>query len=55
MTTSSFKTFNCSICNKPVDLENAKIDDNGHAVHSDCYVLTVLTKRPAGPSSKPAS
>ena len=29
--------FLCSICYTPVELENCKIDENGRAVHSDCY------------------
>lgn len=53
--TSSLKTFNCSICNKPVDLENAKIDDEGRAVHSDCYVLSVIAKDSPGPSPQQPS
>ena len=29
----------CSICNKVVDLEDAKTDESGDAVHEECYVL----------------
>jgi len=29
--------ISCSICGKPVVLEKCKIDEDGHAVHSDCY------------------
>jgi len=29
----------CSICNKVVDLEDAKTDESGAAVHGECYVL----------------
>jgi hypothetical protein len=32
-------TFNCWICNKPINLEKAKTDENGKAVHEECYVL----------------
>jgi len=32
-------TINCSICNKPVDLKTTKTDDEGQAVHEECYVL----------------
>ena len=31
--------INCSICNKPVDLESAKTDDDGKTVHGECYVF----------------
>jgi hypothetical protein len=37
----------CSICNEPVEIETAKTDENGEAVHEDCYVrrmrLTEIT------------
>lgn len=29
----------CPICNRPVDLESAKADENGHAIHEECYLL----------------
>jgi hypothetical protein len=28
----------CSICNEPVELETAKTDEDGKAVHEDCYI-----------------
>jgi hypothetical protein len=28
----------CSICNKPIVLETSKTDENGKAVHEDCYI-----------------
>jgi len=31
----------CPICNKLVAMESAKTDENGHAVHEDCYVVIV--------------
>lgn len=34
----------CSICHKPVNLETAKIDENGFAVHEDCYVPKIIEK-----------
>ena len=34
----------CSICNKPVELETAKTDENGKAVHEDCYAARVRLK-----------
>jgi hypothetical protein len=36
--------FNCSICNKPVDLKTCKTDEGGRAVHEDCYVLREVLK-----------
>ena len=29
----------CSLCNEPVELETAKTDENGSAVHEECYTL----------------
>ena len=37
--------INCSICGKPVDLETAKTDDDGKAVHEECYVLRLAPKQ----------
>jgi anti-sigma regulatory factor (Ser/Thr protein kinase) len=31
----------CCICNSPVPLETCKTDENGQAVHEECYVLKV--------------
>jgi anti-sigma regulatory factor (Ser/Thr protein kinase) len=31
----------CSICNSPVPLETSKTDENGQAVHEECYLLKV--------------
>ena len=27
----------CSVCQQPVALETAKTDEDGHAIHEDCY------------------
>jgi hypothetical protein len=35
----------CSICNKPVTLETALIDQDGKAVHEDCYVRRLRLKQ----------
>lgn len=35
---------NCSICNKSVALETAKIDEWGLPVHAECYLLKVSLK-----------
>jgi hypothetical protein len=34
----------CRICNKPVELETAKTDENGKAVHEACYAARVRLK-----------
>jgi hypothetical protein len=31
----------CTICNRPVQLETSKTDENGRAVHEECYVLKI--------------
>jgi len=36
--------LNCSICNKPVDLNTAKTNEAGRAVHEECYVLRETLK-----------
>ena len=36
---------NCSICNEPVEVETAKTDENGKAVHEDCYVRILRLKK----------
>lgn len=33
----------CSICNEPVDLETAKTDECGRAIHENCYVLKLAS------------
>jgi len=34
----------CSLCNEPVEFETAKTDENGDAVHEDCYVVKLRPK-----------
>jgi len=34
----------CSLCNEPVELETAKTDENGNAVHEECYALKMQPK-----------
>jgi hypothetical protein len=34
----------CSLCNEPVEIETAKTDENGDAVHGDCYVVKIRPK-----------
>ena len=35
----------CAICNKPVAIETAKTDDDGQAVHEECYLQRIRMKR----------
>lgn len=28
----------CPVCHLPIDLEKSKTDENGNAVHGECYV-----------------
>lgn len=34
----------CSLCNEPVEIETAKANENGDAVHEDCYVVRIRPK-----------
>jgi hypothetical protein len=34
----------CALCNERVEIETAKTDENGEAVHEDCYVRLVRLK-----------
>ena len=34
----------CNICNRAVELETAKTDESGKAVHEDCYVRILRLK-----------
>jgi hypothetical protein len=34
----------CPLCKPPVPLESAKTDENGRAVHEECYILKVRLK-----------
>jgi hypothetical protein len=36
----------CVICKKSVTLEESKADENGQAIHEDCYVSSVTEKKP---------
>lgn len=41
------KTVTCVICNKPVSLETARIDEDGQAVHEHCYTRKISVKPPS--------
>ena len=45
----------CSICNEPVELETAKTDEDGKAVHEDCYVGRMMRLKEITPPSKASS
>jgi hypothetical protein len=34
----------CPVCNKPVPLEIAKVDEDGRAIHGECYLAIVRRK-----------
>jgi hypothetical protein len=37
----------CSICQRPVSLDNAKTDEQGDAIHEDCYLIKLgVAKQP---------
>jgi hypothetical protein len=42
----------CSICNEPVELETAKTDQDGKAVHEECYVSRIMRRKEITPPSK---
>jgi hypothetical protein len=47
----------CPICNEPVEINTAKTDENGKAVHEDCYLKAIKEKIAAdrrGPDFKTA-
>jgi hypothetical protein len=35
----------CALCDKPVPLDTSKTDENGKAVHEECYLLKMRLKR----------
>jgi hypothetical protein len=48
----SFQEVPCTICAKPVDLTvDLFADENGKAVHEDCYVKHILSSRPNPPAT----
>ena len=40
--TSSHPTNTCWICGNPVDLRTSKTDEQGFAVHEECYVAKMM-------------
>jgi hypothetical protein len=44
---SSFRVPLCSICHLPVPVSEAKTDEDGDAVHEDCYLIKLgVTTKP---------
>jgi hypothetical protein len=39
---SKITSLNCVVCQRPVDLRGAVIDERSRAVHEDCYPKVVL-------------
>ncbi len=53
---SSVRTPICSICHEPVPLNDAKTDEDGNAIHEDCYVTRLgITNPPEGSSARDSS
>jgi hypothetical protein len=40
----SFKFVRCSHCNHPVDINFAKADHDGKAMHEECYLKSLQAK-----------
>jgi predicted nucleic acid-binding Zn ribbon protein len=46
MGSSSFPEIPCVVCRKPVDLQtDVCADENGKAMHTDCYVKRITSAR----------
>lgn len=43
----------CPLCNEPVELETTKTNEDGKAVHEECYIISLTT--PAGKRPKPSA
>lgn len=39
------RPFLCSFCNRPVDLESARTDEDGQAIHAECYLAKMQGKQ----------
>jgi hypothetical protein len=43
--------FVCAICNKPLKLDGKiSVDEDGKPVHTNCYVMRVVARKPDPPS-----
>jgi hypothetical protein len=45
----------CASCREPLDLTTAKTDEDGQAVHEECYVDKVRDKSPSNSKKPPAT
>jgi hypothetical protein len=45
----------CPLCGEPVSLERCKTDEDGRAIHEDCYVRKVCSKGLSGRSDSGAA
>ncbi|MFZ1137697.1 MAG: hypothetical protein ABR881_13215 [Candidatus Sulfotelmatobacter sp.] len=43
---SPFRAPICSICHNPVTLNDAKTDEDGNAIHEDCYLIKLGMTKP---------
>jgi hypothetical protein len=41
----------CALCNEPVQLETSKTDEDGKAIHEECYVRKLRSERPKMPTT----
>ena len=42
----------CTICNLPVPLNDAKTDEDGNAVHENCYLIKLGVSQTVGNTTK---
>jgi hypothetical protein len=35
----------CSVCNEPVELNTAKVNEVGNPIHEECYVVKISLKK----------
>jgi hypothetical protein len=45
LASSESSLIRCSLCQMPVSVESSKTDENGKAVHEECYLLTLRLKQ----------
>src|ERR1700727_373988 len=50
MPTPTPPEFRCSYCSQPLELETAKTDEDGQAVHEECYISKNRKPEPASKS-----
>ena len=44
----------CGICDKPVPIETAKTDEDGRAMHEECYLLKIHLEQASSSRLAPA-